>query len=80
MLHKRLEFTNSSRADFVPGTNPERFLACCVILHRDNCEGATMLVRQIRMISQDVSADVRLCLTVASLYTIVGLGLVVAFM
>ena len=39
-----------------------------------------MLARQIRMTSQEVSADVRLCLTVTSLYTIVGLGLVFAFM
>jgi hypothetical protein len=36
--------------------------------------------QQIRISSQEVSADVRLCLTVTSLYTIVGLGLVVAFM
>jgi hypothetical protein len=39
-----------------------------------------MLARQIRKTSEEVSADVRLCLAVASLYTIVGLSVVVAFM
>jgi hypothetical protein len=41
---------------------------------------AKVPARQIRMTSQEVSADVRLCLTVTCLYTMVGLGLVVAFM
>ena len=47
---------------------------------RDNAMESSVPARQIRMISQEVSADVRLCLTVTCLYTMVGVGLVVAFM
>jgi hypothetical protein len=36
--------------------------------------------RQIKITSDDVKADVCLCLTVTSRYTLVGLGMVVAFM
>ena len=58
----------------------ERFLARCVSLCATMRWRATVPARQIRMTSREVSADVRLCLTVTCLYTIVGLGLVVAFM
>jgi hypothetical protein len=49
-------------------------------LMRNDCMESSVLARQIRTTSQEFSADVRLCLTVTSLYTVVGLGLIVAFM
>lgn len=75
---------NSSCRDFLGYSNefrPERFPARDVIYAGDNCFGEQrMSVSPFKLPSDDVMANVRLSVTVTSLYTLVGLGVVIVFL
>jgi hypothetical protein len=60
---------------------PEPFTACGVFIGCDNSDGElAMLARQIKSSPEHGSVDIGLCLTITSLYALVGLSMVVAFM